>query len=60
MRGMCSRRVKRGQKTDRPETTKLSNFCEGAVLYGAAPGVEKTELFYIYQRVKNKIFHFYL
>lgn len=37
-----------------PETTKPSHFCEGFVLYGAAPGVEKTELFYIYQRVKNK------
>lgn len=28
------------QNTNTPETTKPSHFCEGFVLYGAAPGVE--------------------
>jgi len=34
-----------GQKVEVPETTKPSYFYEGFVLYGAAPGVEKSDFF---------------
>lgn len=29
-------------KNNHPKTTKPSHFCEGFVLYGAAPGVEES------------------
>ena len=37
-----------GRKSEDPETTKPSHFCEDFVLYGAAPGVESIYNYTIY------------
>jgi hypothetical protein len=36
-----------------PETTKPSHFCEGFVLYGAAPGVESEKIYRKNHEVKK-------
>lgn len=43
-----------------PETTKPSHFCEGFILYGAAPGVERLYIYMIYNLFIVRFMRFYL